>query len=415
MSIKVQKLIESFLSDVTIVIPEQADGCIHVRNALAQDPDGVIREMVGCLGSHDEAIVARDSRFLTEHNTEILPGICLGKYWNELSNSSKDTVWKYLNLMLLAGAKHVRALDRKRNETTQSESTQGETGQTTKQTTDITSEIAQKLRDPTIRDKIMATIQETMASIPDEDETDDTTNSNPMDKLKMIENVFGNLKDTQLGKIVEEIAAEISGEISPEALGLPAESDLKSMKPQDLLGLFSKPELLSKIMKIVSRIGTNLNKRMESGTIDKEELAREGKEVLSKSQDLLKSLSPQVAKMMSSLQGGNGGMSSRKIARAMDKMDLGAILGGLGGLGGGGGGGGIGGKNSRESATRERLRKKISERQTTQGQTPPQNDTNGESTSSTATSTTTTTSSTSTKTTIKGKQNAKKKNSKKHH
>jgi len=344
---RVQKLIESFLSDITLVIPEQADGCIAVRDALTRDADSVIRGIVRHLGQHDEAIVARNESFLLTDDAEVIPGINISKYWEELSDTSKDTVWKYLNLMLLAGAKHVRALDRKTKlgHLESASETPDLSGD------DITSEIARRLRDPKIRDQVMETIRETMEAIPDETDED----VDPMERLKAVESLIGDLRGTQLGKIIEEIATDLSGDISPESLGLPAEADLKSMGPQDLIGLLAKPDLMKRVMGIVSKVGDNLNRRMESGELDREALAREGQEVLAKSQDLLKSISPQGAKMLAAMNGGAGGnLSARKMARAMKKMggkDLAAAMAGMGG------------GNARTSSTRERLRKKLAERE----------------------------------------------------
>lgn len=344
MPVKVQKLIESFLSDITIVIPELGDGCISIRDKLVTNADMTIREIVACLGKHDEAIVARRDDFIMK-NEDVLPGIKIAKYWNELSETSKDTVWKYLNLLLLAGAKHVRALDRKNKSTPSLSATLGVSDE------DVTSEIANKLRDPELREKILETIRETMESMPDEDEDGDGGSINPLEKLKEMESLVGELKGTQIGKLVEEIAAELSGDISPAALGLPAEGDLKSMKPQDLMGLIAKPDLLKKIMGIVSKIGTNLNARMESGDLDRELLAKEGQEILSKSQNLLKALSPQAAKMLSSMQGGK--VNSRKIMRAAKKLGADGMMSALTEKSRGG---------SRLVSTKDRLRKKLEER-----------------------------------------------------
>ena len=343
---RVQKLIESFLSDITLVIPEQADGCIAIRESLTKDADSVIRGIVRHLGQHDEAIVARNESFLLAEGSEVIPGININKYWAELSDTSKDTVWKYLNLMLLAGAKHVRALDRK----TKLEHIESASEAPDLSGDDITSEIARRLRDPKIRDQVMETIRETMEAIPDETDED----VDPMERLKAVESLIGDLRGTQLGKIIEEIASDLSGDIRPESLGLPAEADLKSMGPQDLIGLLAKPDLMKRVMGIVTKVGDNLNRRMESGELDREALAREGKEVLAKSQDLLKSISPQAAKMLASMNGGAGNISARKMARAMKKMggkDLAAAMAGMSG------------GNARTSSTRDRLRKKLAERE----------------------------------------------------
>jgi hypothetical protein len=296
--------------------------------------------------------------------------------------------------MLLAGAKHVRALDRSAKLAHMEEAS----GTTDLSGTDITSEIAKRLRDPKVRDQVMETIRETMEAIPDETDED----VDPIERLKAVESLIGDLRGTQLGKIIEEIASDLSGDISPEALGLPAEADLKSMGPQDLIGLLAKPDLMKRVMGIVSKVGDNLNRRMESGDLDREALAREGQEVLAKSQDLLKSISPQAAKMLAAMNGGNG-ISARKMARAMKKMGGKDLAAAMSSIGGGGGGG-----NPRTSSTRDRLRRKLAEREAARGGD------GTHSTASTPTPVTVATTEENTSTTLKksSKKSAKKKGKK---
>jgi hypothetical protein len=172
------------------------------------------------------------------------------------------------------------------------------------------------------------------------------------------------------------------------------------MGPQDLIGLLAKPDLMKRVMGIVSKVGDNLNRRMESGDLDREALAREGQEVLAKSQDLLKSISPQAAKMLAAMNGGNG-ISARKMARAMKKMggkDLAAAMSSIGG----------GGGNPRTSSTRDRLRRKLAEREAARGGD------GTHSTASTPTPVTVATTEENTSTTLKksSKKSAKKKGKK---
>jgi hypothetical protein len=326
MPVRIQKLIESFLSDITLTIPELGDGCMNVRESLAKDSDSVVRGIVSRLGKFDESIVARNDTIFIENQLEVFPDVSIGKYWPELSESSKDTVWKYLNLMLLAGAKHIRALDRESKTPRDSE----------------TSNIAERLKDPELREKVLETIRETMESIPDETDED----VDPAERLKAMETLAGELRGTQIGKIVEEIAGELSGDIGPELLGVSGEEDLKKMGPQELMGLLGKPDLLKKIMGVVSKVGESLNKKMESGSIDRDAIAKEGEQILTKSQDLLKTLSPQAANMLSALQ--NGKLSNRKLMRAAKKMGFDKMA----------------TSNTRGSAIKERLRKKLEEKNT---------------------------------------------------
>jgi hypothetical protein len=343
MPVRVHKLIESFLADITIVIPEQVNGCISIRDELKSDANNVIRRIVQHLGQHDEHIVSRDESFLNHDTAEVIPGIIIGPYWEEISQKSKDVVWNYLNLMLLAGAKHVRSLDRKQKKTKKNESSDV-SAEDDISGNDLASEIAKRLRDPSVRDQVMDTIRETMESIPDESEDN---NTNP---FKAIEGIVSGLEETQIGKIVKEIAEDLSGEISPESLGLPADGDMEKMGVADIIGLISKPGLMQKIMGIVGKVGDNLKKRVESGEVDQEKLSEESLSMLTKSQDLLKHLSPQAAQMMAAMTGGK--MNKRKMERMVKKMGGDGVLNALNSIG----------ENTRTSSVKKRLRKKISER-----------------------------------------------------
>ena len=333
MPVRVRKLIEDFLSDITIVIPETSEQCMFVRLLLEQDEDVCIRNITSHLGTYDERIVARDDNMITS-DIPILPGLHIGQYWSELSASSKDTVWKYLNLLLLAGAKHVRAMDRKNPRTTSSDTKSDISG-------DLASEIANRLRDPAVRDQMMSTIRETMESIPESDLSGNA--------IESLEGFLEQLEGTQMSKIFKEISSDLSGEINLKELGIPNEDTLKSMNPQDLIGLISKPEIMKKIMSLVTKTQGLLQSKLESGEIDKDTLAKEGMDLMSKSEGLLKAFSPQAAQMLSSMGGPK--MSARDIARNMSKVQASMSKG-----------------RSREANTRERLKRKLAERKKKQSQ-----------------------------------------------
>ena len=298
-STRVREIIHQFLESLEKIIPELKDSCDILLKKADENLAATVKEIVILLGENDEKIAERDESVLSSN---ILPGININRYWSELSSVSKDAIWKFLNIVLFAGRKYIEKHYKHISESAAStENTRETDGSTSSKTDDeIAAEIARRLQDPALREKMMETLHKTMTDIP-EGSGEEFLGG---DGMKAVESLAEGIRGTQIGKIVEEIANDLSGELNPAALNLPADMDVKSMNPSDLMGLFSNPDLMNKMMKVVGKIGENINKRVESGEIDKDALAREGQDIMMKSQDLLKHLNPQAAGLLSSLQGG---------------------------------------------------------------------------------------------------------------
>jgi len=376
------------------VIPEVKESCFLVRRSIDEDFGKFVKDTVALLGEHDEKIVGRDESVIS---SELLPGLSITPYWKELSSKSKDAVWKYLNLILLAGAKYVRSHQQATatTTTTATPSTTSRKGDDAREdvegsgldTDAMAEEIARRLRDPELREKMIDAIHKTMTEETSVDVDDilgdDEDGPDIMGGLtsllrglnqsglgtgggggegggggggsglnmEAMEGLMEGIRTTKIGKIVEEIAADLSGELRPEMLGLPKGDDIKDVKPADLMKIFGNPDVMGKVMKLIGKIGDNINRRVESGEIRREELAAEGQEIMSKSQDLLKSISPQAASLLSALQGkagmgaGAGGLNTREILRRAEKMDVSKVLSG-----------------GRHGGAKERLQRKLEER-----------------------------------------------------
>lgn len=304
---RVVAIIDEFLKSLQKPLPELEETCkdISLRFADEEARESVIRETVETLGKYDEKIVQRDESVILS-GIEILPGLSLSDYWGELSARTQDAIWKYINLILLAGAKHVRALDRKnaRNERT-----------IAKKDEDVGIAISEKLKDPEMREKMMETIRKTLETIPD-------TNEEGAGAEEAIGEFMSQLNGTNIGSLIQDIVSDLSGEISPEALGLPEGADLESLGSEDLMGLISNPMVATKLFGLVTKISDKITGKLKSGNINQDDLVRESQELLSKSGGLLNKMNPQVAQMMRSM-GLNpddlAKMSSRKMRRAVEK------------------------------------------------------------------------------------------------
>lgn len=306
---RVVAIIDEFLKSLQKPLPELENVCkdISLKFADSELRDQLIRETLENLGKYDEKIVQRDESVILS-GVEILPGLSLAEYWGELSARTQDAIWKYINLVLLAGAKYVRALDRKnaRNERTQGKGNEGD---------DIGITISEKLKDPEMREKMMETIRKTLETIPD-------TNESGGDAEAAIGEFMNQLHGTNIGSLIQDIVNDLSGEISPESLGLPEGSDLESLGGEDLMGLISNPLVATKLFGLVSKISDKITGKIKSGNLNQEDLVRESQELLAKSGGLLNKMNPQVAQMMRSM-GLNpddlAKMSSRKVRRAVEK------------------------------------------------------------------------------------------------
>lgn len=387
-STRLRELFESFLVSIEKVIPEVKESCFLVRSRIDEDFGKFVKDTVALLGENDEKIVGRDETVISN---ELLPGLSITPYWKELSGKSKEAVWKYLNLILLAGAKYVRSHQNHRDSGREEDNTkmgtkgtdEGDDKEAGLDTEAMAEEIARRLRDPELREKMIGAIQKTMAELPSGDDGEGFTGLDDLDgdedgpdimggltsllrglnqtggdasapglNMEAMEGLMEGIRTTKIGKIVEEIAKDLSGELRPETLGLPKGDDIKDVKPADLMKVFGNPDVMGKVMKLIGKIGDNINRRVESGEIRREELAAEGQEIMSKSQDLLKSISPQAASLLSALQGKagagagmGGGLSTRDLMRRVDKVDVSKVLSG-----------------GRHGGAKERLQRKLEER-----------------------------------------------------
>lgn len=306
--LRVINVIQSFLNSLATPVPELKDVCISLDlRCKGDNPDEFIREVLELMGGYDEQIVQRDESFILS-GTQVLPGLVLGPYWTELTEKTKDAIWKYLNLILLSGAKHLRSLERSQKKSS---------GVRASSESMSSIPIAERLKDPELREKMMDTLRKTIETIPD------TTKEGNAEAEEAIQSLMSELQSTNLGNLIQDIVTELSGEITPSALGLPEGKSLETMGTDDLMGLFGNPAVAMKLMGLVGKIGDTINTRLNRGDFSKEDLVRESQELLSKSGGLLGKLNPQAAAMLRSMgiqpEQALQAMNSRKFKRAMNK------------------------------------------------------------------------------------------------
>lgn len=302
---RVIAIVDDFLKSLQKPLPEVSDACkeLSLRCANVEERDTFIREIVETLGKNDERIVQRDDAIILS-GLEILPGLSLSDYWSELTPKTQDAIWKYINLILLAGAKHVRALDRKARKAG-GESVDGNK---------LAESISDRLKDPEIRAKMMETIQKTMETLPETAEMEGAE--------EMVNELMGQLNGTNIGSLITDIVSDLSGELTPESLGLAEGTDFSSLDTDNMMEIFSNPIIATKLFGLVSKIGDKINGKIQSGAVDQQKLLEESQALLAKSGNLLKNMNPQMIEMMRSMGVDPdmiSQMSSRKVRRAVEK------------------------------------------------------------------------------------------------
>ena len=245
-------------------------------------------------------------------NTEFLPGIDFKKIWltDDVSDSTKETIWKYLQLILFSVIGKVDSQD-----------SFGDTA---------------KLFEAINEDELKKKLEETMSNLQnmmegsglggsDGSEPIDV-NGIDMDKLPNPDDIQGHINgllDGKLGNLAKEIAEETAADLNIDMENATSINDV-------FQNLFKNP---GKLMGLVQNVGGKLDSKIKSGEINESELMKDAGDLLGKMKDMpgMGDIQSMLQKMGMGGPGGGGGDINNMLA------SLGG-LGGLAGLGGLGGG-----------------------------------------------------------------------------
>jgi hypothetical protein len=191
----------------------------------------------------------------SEVNTEFLPGIVFKQLWNleDISDLTKETIWKYLQLILLSVFSTVED--------------SGQLGDTAK--------LFEAIDEEELKRKMEETIQNMQEFFSNHPQQDISLNNLPnAEKLhEHIEAMMGG----KLGKLAMEIAEETVQEFDLD--GLDDATDAKDIFQK----LFKNP---GKMMNMVKNIGNKLDDKIKSGEIKESEIMSEGMDLFNKMKDM---------------------------------------------------------------------------------------------------------------------------------
>ena len=218
-------------------------------------------------------------------NTEFLPGISFKYLWNcDISDKTKETIWKYLQLILLSIIGCVKD--------------QSAFGDTAK--------LFESINEDEFKDKLQETLEK-MQNLFEKDETaegekTESTGTSTGEGMNMpsadeIHSHINGMLGGKLGDLAREIAEETAGNLN---IDMDNVTDVKGV----FQNLFKNP---GKLMSLVKNVGDKLDTKIKSGEINQSELMAEASEIMSKMKDM-----PGMGDIQSMLgkmgMGGMGGM-----------------------------------------------------------------------------------------------------------
>ena len=226
-------------------------------------------------------------------NTEFLPGISFKYLWQcEISEKTKETIWKYLQMVLLSIIGSVK----------------------NREAFGDTAKLFQTINEEDFKGKLQETLEK-MQSIFENTPADDGEPSvEPkfnMENMPSADDIHGHINGMlggKLGDLAREIAEETAENLNIDMENI---TDVKDVFQK----LFKNP---GKLMNLVKNVGDKLDSRIKSGEISESELMSEASDIMNKMKNM-------------------PGMDN--IQEMLGKMGMG---GQAGGGGGGGGGGGLG-------------------------------------------------------------------------
>ena len=276
------------MSDILTTFPELKDRIN--QDLLANDDEALDRVHEHCKKVFPERffdiLYQNEDIFKNETNTVFLPDLDFKLLMNDegISDNTKDTIWKYLQLILLSVIKDVSA---------------GESfGDTAK--------LFEAIDEGELKEKLKETVDkmhEMFDNVP-VGEDGEKINLDNLPNPEDIHSHVSGMMDGKLGCLAREIAEETARDLNMDMEGAENVGDVFKK-------LFKNP---GKLMDLVKNVGGKLDEKIKSGEINESELLEEAAEIVQKMKDI-----PGMGDMKDLL--GKMGMSGGKNA----KVNMGAF------------------------------------------------------------------------------------------
>jgi hypothetical protein len=267
------KIINDFTSDILITFPEYS-GIItrwwnrpsdNVEESRKKETLFVFRHCVNRFPERFFDVLYKNDEIFKEEsevNTEFLPGIVFKQLWNlEISDNTKETMWKYLQLILFSVIGTVHS--------------SSELGDTAKLFEAINEEELKKKLEETI-EGMQNLFDASGSPLNGMDASFSGINMENIPNAEQLHEHINSMMGGKLGKLALELAEETAKDLN---LDMDNTGDAKDVFQK----LFKNP---GKMMNMVKNIGSKIDEKIKSGEIKESELMEEGMELLNKMKNM---------------------------------------------------------------------------------------------------------------------------------
>lgn len=262
------KIINDFTSDILITFPEYSGIISRWWNRISENKEEsrkketlfVFRHCVKGFPERFFDILYKNDEIFKEEsevNTEFLPGIVFKQLWNlDISDNTKDTMWKYLQLILFSVIGTVHS--------------SSELGDTAK--------LFEAINEEELKQKLEETLEgmQNLFDTPGTDPSFSNINMENMPNAQQLHEHINSMMGGKLGKLALELAEETAKDLN---LDMDNTGDAKDVFQK----LFKNP---GKMMNMVKNIGNKIDEKIKSGEIKESELMEEGMELLNKMKNM---------------------------------------------------------------------------------------------------------------------------------
>jgi hypothetical protein len=106
---KITRLYKSYIEDIIRCVPEQTELVGPILDNLTSDNQiqnmTEINNLAKCLLPYSVRIQQKDETLIMNDNIDVVPGVKLREYWGEMSEQTKNALWKYLQVFVLWAVK----------------------------------------------------------------------------------------------------------------------------------------------------------------------------------------------------------------------------------------------------------------------------------------------------------------------
>jgi len=303
-----KKITKDFIGDIVITFPEY-QALINKWWKTDSDTGDINNDSIQfmfkhCLSVYPERffdILYKNNEIFAENsmvNTEFLPGISFKYLWScDISEATRTTIWKYLQLIILAIVGCVN----------------------NKEAFGDTSKIFDSISEDDFRRKL----QETMEGMQNIFQNKDGVDMNNIPSAEDIHGHISGMLNGKLGNLAREIAEETAEDLDIDMENV---TDMKDV----FQNLFKNP---GKLMGLVKNVGEKLDSRIKSGEINQSELLSEATEMMNKMKNTpgMENIQEMLSKMGMQMPNMNGlGRNTKvdvnamesKLKQTMKKMEL---------------------------------------------------------------------------------------------